>query len=453
MKDFNNAGVDRLLQRGISEIISENGVKELLNKGRPLRLKMGFDPSRPDIHLGHVVGLRKLRQFQDLGHQVVLIVGDWTAQIGDPSGASATRPMLTHKKVQENARTYMDQFFRVVDKDKTETLWQSEWFSEFGLANVIELTSKFSVAQFLAREDFANRYKQGRPIAITEFLYPLLQAYDSVVTKADVEFGGTDQKFNLLVGRDLQGMMGQMPQQLILVPIIPGTDGIKKMSKSFDNYISLDDSAREMFGKIMSIPDSLIATYFELLTDMPLAELSQLKEQLIRQSVNPMILKKQLGRDIVDQFHGMEAAHEADKNFESTVQLGQVPSDISILAKFVKKSSTEEAGFFVHQSSQTDTFVETVDLEGYSGEQMAYYIDRCTQYAIKEGINVDEVFLVDLPLLLVGIGMISSKSEVRRLITQSGVDLSGEKISDIIIPASPEKVLKIGKRGFLKFVL
>ena len=244
-----------ITRRGVSRIISEEEFTDMLQRGTPLRLKMGFDPSRPDIHLGHVVGLRKLRQLQDLGHQVILIVGDWTAQIGDPSGRSATRTMLTHAEVLENAESYMRQFFKVVDRDRTQVEWQSQWFGEFTLANVIELTSRFTINQFLHREDFANRYSQNQPIAITEMLYPLMQAYDSVVIESDVEFGGTDQMFNLLVGRELQGMMGQTPQQCFMMPILVGTDGVQKMSKSLGNYVALEEPPEEMYGKLMSLPD------------------------------------------------------------------------------------------------------------------------------------------------------------------------------------------------------
>src|SRR4030042_1851552 len=244
-----------LLRRGVAEVIVESERRKFLESGKPLRLKQGFDPSCPDIHLGHVVGLRKLHQLQQLGHRVVLIVGDWTARIGDPSGMSATRSMLSAEEVQANSETYMKQFFKVVDKDKTEVRWQSEWFGKFGLEDVIKLTSKFTVAQFLAREDFANRYSTGRPIAITELLYPLLQAYDSVAIKADVEFGGTDQKFNCLVGRELQQMMGQSPQQCFMAPLLVGTDGSHKMSKSLGNYIGVAEAPEQIYGKAMSVPD------------------------------------------------------------------------------------------------------------------------------------------------------------------------------------------------------
>ena len=295
-----------ILKRGVAEIIVEEELVRLLESGKKLRLKMGFDPSRPDIHLGHVVGMRKLRQFQELGHQVVLIVGDWTAQIGDPSGMSQTRSMLSAEEVRANAETYMQQFFKVVDKEKTETRWQSEWFGKFNLADVIRLTSKFTVAQLLAREDFSNRYSAGRPIAITELLYPLLQAYDSVAIKADVEFGGIDQKFNCLMGRELQQMIGQPRQQVFLMHLLVGTDGQQKMSKSLGNYVAVTDTPEDMYGKVMSIPDDLLMDYFELLTDVSDKELAEFKQQLAAQSVNPMILKKRLAREIVSQFHSAE---------------------------------------------------------------------------------------------------------------------------------------------------
>ncbi|MFH1647598.1 MAG: tyrosine--tRNA ligase, partial [Chloroflexota bacterium] len=257
-KPVKSAELNYLLKRAVAEIIVEEEMVQMLRSGRKLRLKEGFDPSTPDIHLGHMVTLRKLRQFQELGHQIVLIVADWTAQIGDPSGVSATRKMLTPDEVKSNAETYMKQFFKIVDKDKTEVRWQSEWFGKFDLGDVIRLTSRFTVAQFLARDDFNKRYNEGRPIAITEFLYPLLQAYDSVAIRADVEFGGTDQKFNFLVGRELQGMMGQRPQQCFMMPLLVGTDGVQKMSKSLGNYIGVDEPPEDIYGKTMSIPDNLI---------------------------------------------------------------------------------------------------------------------------------------------------------------------------------------------------
>ena len=269
-----------VMDRGVAEIIDRNEFRQMLEQDRPLRLKMGFDPSSRDIHLGHVVGLRKLRQLQELGHKVVLIVGDWTAQIGDPSGASVTRPVLTHEQVLENAQTYMHQFFKVVDRDRTEVFWQSEWFGKFTLTDVVRLTSSFTVAQMIAREDFRRRWDQNRPIAITELLYPLLQAYDSVMVEADVEFGGTDQKFNLLMGRELQEMRGQRPQQCFMVPILEGTDGVQKMSKSLGNYIGVDEAPEEQYGKALSLPDTLIISYFNLLSDMPTSEIDAMSSAM-----------------------------------------------------------------------------------------------------------------------------------------------------------------------------
>ena len=337
---------ERLLRRGVVEIIDESEFVKLLGSGRPLRLKVGFDPSAPNLHLGHAVLLRKLRQLQDLGHQVVIIVGDWTAQIGDPSGKSAMRPMLTAAQVLENAESYLEQFSKIVDRDKTEIRMQSEWFGSFTLANVIQLTSKFTVAQFMAREDFAKRYKANQPIAITELLYPLLQGYDSVAVESDVEFGGTDQKFNLLVGRDLQRMEGQRPQQCLLVPILVGTDGVRRMGKSLGNYIGLNEPPNDMYGKIMSLPDesadpdpqdgecgesqmrNTVLDYFDYLTDVPTAELTEMREGLAEGSVNPMELKKRLADELVAQFHDADAAHSARDHFERTVQRKELPDDI-----------------------------------------------------------------------------------------------------------------------------
>ena len=317
-----------ITRRGVSRIISEAEFAAMLRQGRPLRLKMGFDPSRPDIHLGHVVGLRKLRQLQDLGHQVILIVGDWTAQIGDPSGRSATRTMLTHAEVLENAESYMRQFFKVVDRERTQVEWQSQWFGEFTLANVIELTSRFTVAQFLERDDFARRFAEHQPIAITELLYPLMQAYDSVVIESDVEFGGTDQMFNLLVGRELQGMMGQTPQQCFLMPILVGTDGVQKMSKSLGNYVALEEPPAEMYGKLMSLPDSLITSYYEYLTDVPDADIAAMTQAMASETANPMDFKKGLARRITATFHDAGAAESAEAHFEQVVQRRDLPDEM-----------------------------------------------------------------------------------------------------------------------------
>jgi len=402
------ATLDRITRRGVSEIISHDEFVRLLQGDRPLRLKMGFDPSRPDIHLGHVVGLRKLRQLQDLGHQVILIVGDWTAQIGDPSGQSATRPMLTHKEVVDNAESYLRQFFKVVDKDRAQVVWQSEWFGKFTLEDVIRLTSKFTVAQFLERADFALRFKEHRPIAITELLYPLMQAYDSVMIESDVEFGGTDQKFNLLVGRELQQINGQTPQQCFLMPILVGTDGVMKMSKSLDNYVALEEPPNDMYGKLMSLPDELIISYFEYLTDTADEELAGWFTDMESGTVNPMNLKKRLAWEITFQMHSREAAVAAQANFESVVQRRDLPEDMpeASLAQFIT-----------------------------GGEPPRW--SRC---------------LVDL-------GLAASASEAKRLISQNAVEIippSGDSItltSDTTVSdTGPNYVIKVGKRRFVRLV-
>jgi tyrosyl-tRNA synthetase len=335
--------VREFTKRGIAEIIPRRQFMTRLRQGKPLRLKMGFDPSHPDLHLGHVVGLRKLRQLQDMGHELILIVGDWTAQIGDPSGQSDTRNMLSAGQVRRNAKTYMRQFFEVVDRDRTQVRHQSEWFSGFGLEDVFELTSHFTVNQFLHRSDFAKRFKRRRPIAITELLYPLMQAYDSVMIQADVEFGGTDQKFNLMVGRELQRRMGQRPQMVFLMPILPGTDGVRRMGKSLGNFIAIKDTARDMFGKIMSLPDDVVPLYFELLTDVSDEELAYIRRDFeLRagshgESVNPIVHKKHLGLDIVSQFHSPLAARRAQSEFERVFQRRELPS---VMPEFVPEAST-----------------------------------------------------------------------------------------------------------------
>ena len=320
--------LNRIIKRGVNEIIVESEFVKLLETGQPLRLKMGFDPSSPDLHVGHAVGLRKLRKLQELGHTVVVIIGDWTAQIGDPSGQSVTRPMLTQEQVLANAETYMTQLYKIVDRDRTETRLQSDWFGPFSLADVIKLTSRFTVAQFLARDDFSKRFKANQPIAITELLYPLLQAYDSVAIESDVEFGGTDQRFNLLVGRDLQQMMGQRPQQCFIMPLLVGTDGVQKMSKSLGNYIGIDEPPNDIYGKTMSINDDMIMPYLESLTDIPDEELSEMKAAIDEADVNPMELKKRLAKELVAQFHDNESARAAERYFERTVQRGETPEDI-----------------------------------------------------------------------------------------------------------------------------
>ena len=404
--------LETITERGVSEIISRPDFVRMLRSGKPLRLKMGFDPSRPDIHLGHVVGLRKLRQLQDLGHQVILIVGDWTGQIGDPSGQSATRPMLTHEQVMENAQSYLRQFFKVVDEDKTQVVQQSEWFGNFTLADVINLTGKFTVAQFLQRADFAQRFADQRPIALTELLYPLLQAYDSVAIESDVEFGGTDQMFNLLVGRELQAMVGQTPQQCFLMPILVGTDGVQKMSKSLDNYVAVEEPPADMYGKLMSVSDGLILSYFEYLTDVPRADLTDMSRDLAQDSVNPMEYKKRLAWEITNQFHDTVAADAAQAEFERVVQGGDLPDEIPEIT------------------------IETLRGQGAIAE---------------DGARMSR--------LMVAAGLAASNAEAKRLLGQGAVELmrqSGgtESISaeNPAVPVEPGDVLKVGKRRFVRLI-
>ena len=400
-----NPDISYVLKRGVAEVIVEEEMAALLRSGKKIRLKEGFDPSFPDIHLGHMVSLRKLRQFQELGHQVVLIVGDWTAQIGDPSGMSATRPILSMEQVKANAETYMKQFFKVVDKKRTEVRWQSEWFGKFTLTDIIRLTSKFTVAQLLAREDFSARYNAGRPIAITELLYPLLQAYDSVAIQADVEFGGTDQKFNLLVGRELQSMVGQHPQQVFLVPILTGTDGSQKMSKSLDNYIGVAEPPQEIYGKVMSIPDSLIMDYFELVTDVPDEELEEFRQGLKNETVNPMELKKRLAREIITQLYNQKAAAEAEKRFERTVQKKEVP------------------------------------------EEIPEYRLSFSEYA------TDLPEKMDISRVLLAIGLVKSRSEANRLIMQGAVEIDGQRLDYYIAQfVQSGSIIRVGKRRFARVI-
>jgi tyrosyl-tRNA synthetase len=398
----------RITKRGVAEIIPETEFLKRLEEGKPLKLKMGFDPSRPDLHLGHVVGLRKLRQLQDLGHELILIVGDWTAQIGDPSGQSDTRTMLDAARVRENAETYMRQFFRVVDPEKTRAVYQSEWFGKFTLASVIELTSHFTVNQFLHREDFAHRYEAQRPIAITELLYPLLQGYDSVAIEADVEFGGTDQLFNLMVGRELQEKKGQRPQVVFTMPILPGTDGVRRMGKSLGNYIAIEDTSTDMFGKVMSLPDNVIALYFELLTDIPDAEVEQIRAAIETHTTNPMEFKKRLGVEMVTWFHSAEDAEQARMEFERVFQQREQPTDVP-------------------------DFVVTEVTEGVA--------------AVRGG-----GFTADLSRLLVAAGLAASRGEARRLLQQNAVEIDGARAADVVTDVPFDTIVRAGRRRFVRMV-
>jgi len=430
----------RLLHRGVVEVIVESEFLKRLDEGKPLRLKMGFDPSRADIHLGHVVGLRKLRQFQEEGHKVILIVGDWTAQIGDPTGQSVTRPMLTAEAVRENAQSYLRQFFKVVDPDKTQVVWQSEWFGNFTLANIIKLTSYFTVAQFLAREDFNNRFKEGRPIAITELMYPLLQAYDSVAIESDVEFGGTDQKFNLLVGRELQEKMGHRRQQCLIMPILPGTDGVRKMSKSLDNYIAVEEAPSEMFGKVMSLPDTMIVPYMELLTDLPAADIEEIRQSIGAPSFNPMDAKKRLGAELVAIFHDSVAARQARENFERVVQRKEAPEEAGLVATPVWASGSPEGALW------PDFRVQTA-----GGESFAVDMSQQRNGGPSVSIEVAEgSFLIDLGELLTKGGIAPSKGQVKRLLAQGGIEVDGSKVESMVCAVRPGGLIKAGKRDYIR---
>ncbi len=404
--------LDFLLHRAVVDIVVEKELRALLESGEKLRLKMGFDPSRPDLHLGYAVALRKLRQFQELGHQVILIVGDWTARIGDPTGRSETRQMLTEEQVNENAQSYMRQFFKIVDKEKTQVVFQSEWFGKFSLADVVQLTAKFTVAQMLAREDFAQRYASQRPIALVEFLYPLLQGYDSVAIRSDVEFGGSDQKFNCLVGRDMQGMEGQRPQQVLLTPLLLGTDG-RKMSQSYDNFIAFETPPKDMYGRVMSIPDSIMMDYFELLTDVPDEELADMRRALEAQSVNPIEFKHRLAKEIVSFFHGTEDASEAEENFRRVVQRGAMPEDMPT------RSLQSLSLPFWHSTS------------------------------LQAGVTLT---LGELSQLLTDWKLTPSKSEARRLIEQGAVEIDGVRIAQDPVTLREGTIVRVGKRRFVRVV-
>ncbi|NJN66540.1 MAG: tyrosine--tRNA ligase [Chloroflexaceae bacterium] len=385
---------DELLTRGVAEIIVESELRERLKQGEKLRLKQGFDPSRPHMHIGHTVGLRKLRAFQDQGHQVVLIVGDWTARIGDPSGRDETRPRLTAEVVRENARTYMEQFFRIVDRSRTEVRWQSEWYENFPLERALELAGRFTLAQMLAHETFRKRYETGSPLTILELMYPMLQAYDSVAVKADVEFGGTDQKFNNLAGRELMAQMNLPPQHVLLLPLIPGTDG-RKMGKSFDNTVDILLPPPEMYGKMMSMSDEVLPLYYEVLTDVPGPELDEIRQALAGGRVNPRDLKMRLAREVVAQFHSPADAQTAEEDF---------------VRRFVRREMPE---------------------------------------AIPVHTLTEPVNLVDLMVMA---KLASSKSEARRLIDGGGVRLDGERAEryDQVFAPGSGVVIQVGRRKFIQ---
>ncbi len=386
------------IRRGAEEILVESELIKKLEEGRPLRIKAGFDPTAPDLHLGHTVLINKLKQFQDLGHEVLFLIGDFTAMIGDPTGKNVTRKPLTKEQVLENAKTYQEQVFKILDPAKTKVLFNSEWMGVMSSSEMIQLAAKHTVARMLERDDFSKRYKGGQPIAIHEFLYPLIQGYDSVVIKADVELGGTDQKFNLLVGRQLQELEGQKPQTILTMPILEGLDGVQKMSKSLNNYIGIADKPDDMFGKIMSISDELMWRYYELLSFKSMSDIKKWR-QSCEEGENPRNYKVALAQEIIGRFHGYEAAKKALESFEARFQRGVIPDEM-------------------------DEVVLTAQ------EEEAYPIAN----------------------LLKDAGLTKSTSEAIRMIKQGAVKIDGERVSDpkVRISVGQQQVFQVGKRKFAR---
>jgi len=392
------------IKKGAVELLPEDEFVEKLKKAietdTPLRVKQGFDPTAPDIHLGHTVGLRKLRRFQDLGHQVVLIIGDYTGLVGDPSERSATRPQLSYDELMKNAETYQNQFFKIVDKSRTEVHFNGEWFEKMHLKDIMGLASNFTVARMLERDDFEKRYKEGAPIGVHEFFYPLMQAYDSVMIKADIEIGATEQKFNLVAGRHIQEAYGQPPQCILTLPVLVGLDGVNRMSKSLGNYIGVDEPPKEMFGKVMSIPDNLIYPYFELITDVDTERLADVRARLASSEYNPRDLKIELAMTVVAMYHDLAEAEAAKKEWDKVFSKGGLPDDMP-------EFSMSDLG--------------------------------ASLWVVK---------------LLTETNMVKSGGEARRLIKGGGLYLDGERISDdsLEIDLSDGMVFKVGKRRFFKIV-
>ncbi|AHE97342.1 tyrosine--tRNA ligase [Thioalkalivibrio paradoxus] len=383
-----------VIRRGADEILLQEDLRARLASGRPLRIKAGFDPTAPDLHLGHTVLLNKLRQFQDLGHHILFLIGDFTGRIGDPTGKSATRPPLTEEDIVKNAATYREQVFRILDPDRTEVVFNSAWMNGIGAAGMVQLAARHTVARMLERDDFHKRYVGQQPIAIHEFLYPLIQGYDSVVLRADVELGGTDQKFNLLVGRELQKQYGQPPQVILTMPILEGLDGAQKMSKSLGNYIGVQEPPDEMFGKIMSISDDLMWRYYELLSWRPLPEIAALRAVAESGARNPRDIKFELGEELVDRFHGQGAGELARRNFVARFQQHQLPEDLPEVVLTAKEGG------------------------------------------------------IPLPNLLKDAALVASTSEARSLLRQGAVRIDGERVDDPAraLPAGAEHVVQVGKR-------
>lgn len=386
----------KILKRGAVEVIQETELVDKLKSGKPLRIKAGFDPTAPDLHLGHTVLLQKMKQFQNLGHHVLFLIGDFTAMIGDPSGRSETRPPLSEEQVQRNVKTYQDQVFKILDPQKTEIAFNAQWLSKMNAKDMIRLASRHTVARMLERDDFEKRYRKGESIAIHEFLYPLLQGYDSVALKADVELGGTDQKFNLLVGRELQRQDGQPPQIVMTLPLLIGIDGVQKMSKSYGNFIGIQEPPGQIFGKMMSISDELMWSYYELLSNLDAESLRSLRNDVTSGREHPKEVKIRLARELVSRFHGEAASQAAAAEFENIFKNKGLPDEI-----------------------------ETIEVKSADGRA-----------------------LVDI---LVRAKLAPSKSEVRRLIKQGGVTVDDKKINDINYMVQSEKhLIRVGKRKFLK---
>ena len=336
------------LRKGAAEIIRESDLRERLEKsrlsGKPIRVKAGFDPTAPDLHLGHTVLMRKLKHFQDMGHTVIFLIGDFTGLIGDPTGRSATRPPLSHEQIDQNAETYKAQVFKILDRDKTEVRFNSEWLGKLGYEGFVRLAAKFTVSQMLEREDFHKRFEEEKPIAMHELLYPIAQGYDSVALEADVELGGTDQKFNLLMGRELQRHYGQLPQIVLTTPLLEGTDGVQKMSKSYGNYIGITEAPQEMFGKVMSISDELMWRYYELVTDVSMADIERMKHEVASGQAHPMKLKQELGKRIVADFHSQAAAEQAAQDWSRIFQKDEVPDSVEEIKLKIEDVVTVPAG-------------------------------------------------------------------------------------------------------------
>lgn len=386
-----------IIRRGADEILPEADLKAKLEEGRPLRIKAGFDPTAPDLHLGHTVLINKLRQFQDLGHEVTFLIGDFTGLIGDPSGKNATRPPLTKEQVMANAQTYKEQIFKILDRDKTKIAFNSTWMNDLGAAGMIKLAAQSTVARMLEREDFSKRYKSNQPIAIHEFLYPLAQGYDSVALKSDVELGGTDQKFNLLMGRELQKAEGMSQQVVLMMPLLEGLDGVKKMSKSLGNYIGVDDAPNDMFGKLMSISDDLMWRYFDLLSFKSISEVDGFK-QAVTDGQNPRDIKFLLGEEIVDRFHGIGEGKKAIDAFVARFQKGALPDEIPEVA---------------------------IEAEG-------------------DGVPIAN--------LLKSANLVSSTSEGYRMLKQGAVKIDGERVEDkgLVVTKGSVLICQVGKRRIAK---